>query len=63
MSNEYVWVDSDPDVFRFIPGHDKKSWNDAKLGYNRPKNYSLLNPAREAMPQLKPEEGVAVRKF
>ena len=24
MSNEYVWVDSDPEVFRYVPGHDEK---------------------------------------
>ena len=24
MSNEYMWHDSDPDSFRFIPGIDKK---------------------------------------
>ncbi|MCP4966517.1 MAG: 4Fe-4S dicluster domain-containing protein, partial [bacterium] len=29
MSNEYKWVESDPNAFRFIPGVDKKHWDDA----------------------------------
>jgi ferredoxin len=29
MSNEYKWVESDPDKFRFTPGVDKKHWDDA----------------------------------
>ena len=25
MSNEYTWVDADPDAFRFIPGVDAEA--------------------------------------
>lgn len=35
MSNEYTWVDSDPDAFRFVPGVDKKPWDDEPKGYQR----------------------------
>ncbi|MCF7953985.1 MAG: FAD-dependent oxidoreductase [Spirochaetales bacterium] len=52
MSNEYVWVDSDPEVFRFIPGHDAKPWNDAELGYRRAEGYDLLEGQRVPMPML-----------
>jgi glutamate synthase (NADPH/NADH) small chain len=30
-------VESDPDKFRFMPGVDKKHWDNAELGYQRPK--------------------------
>ncbi len=35
MSNEYTWVDADPDAFRFVPGVDKKSWDTTEKGYAR----------------------------
>ncbi len=56
MSNEYIWVDSDPEVFRFIPGQDNKSWNDSSLGYRRAEGYDLLEGERVAMPMLSFEE-------
>ncbi len=55
MSNEYTWVDSDPDAFRFTPGVDKKSWDDALLGYTRPEHHRLTPPARPLMEELEPE--------
>ncbi len=27
MTNEYIWVSSDADSFRYIPGDGKKPWN------------------------------------
>ncbi len=56
MSNEYIWVDSDPEVFRFIPGHDNKSWDNSSLGYRRAEGYDLLEGERVAMPMLSFEE-------
>lgn len=55
MSNEYKWVESDPDLFRFTPGVDKKSWDLAELGYQRHPDQHLLSELRVAMPELKPE--------
>ncbi len=55
MSNEYKWVDADPDVFRFIPGVDKKYWDDAELGYRRPEGYHLTPMTREHMGELEPD--------
>jgi len=58
MSNEYIWVDKDPEVFRFTPGYDSKPWDDREEGYRRDENYRLLNPDRIPMPVLDPEEGL-----
>jgi len=59
MSNEYVWVDQDPEVFRFVPGYDNKPWDNREDGYKRDaENYSLLNYTREKMEAIDPEEGL-----
>jgi glutamate synthase (NADPH/NADH) small chain len=52
MSNEYKWVDSNPDAFCFIPGIDAKYWDDAKLGYHRPEGHRLTGQIREHMGEL-----------
>ncbi len=59
MSNEYVWIDSDPEAFRFVPGVDKKPWDHAELGYKRAEGYSILDRERVEMPELPHAEGVA----
>jgi len=41
MSNEYVWIDNDPEVFRFVPGAENKPWDNSELGYQKPANYEL----------------------
>ncbi len=56
MSNEYIWVENDPEAYRFIPGHDEKSWNGSELGYRRAEGYDLLEGERVAMPMLPFEE-------
>jgi len=56
MSNEYIWVDTDPEVFRYVPGHDEKSWNGSEKGYRRAEGYDLLEPKRVEMPILDFEE-------
>ncbi len=52
MSNEYQWVGSDPEVFRFTPGHDDKPWNGNRAGYSRAAGYELLEADRVPMPML-----------
>jgi len=57
LSNHFKWVDSDPEVFRFIPGVDKKDWDNEEKGYKKPgPNYELYSKDRVHMPELKPEE-------
>ncbi len=56
MSNEYIWIDTDPEVFRFVPGAASKPWKDIPEGYSQHDNYTLLNLDRIDMPMLPPEE-------
>jgi glutamate synthase (NADPH/NADH) small chain len=58
MSNAYKWVESDPDKFRFMPGVDKKHWDDFKDGYRRPDGHRLNDPERIEMPELPPEQRI-----
>jgi glutamate synthase (NADPH/NADH) small chain len=58
MSNEYKWVDADPDAFRFIPGVDAKYWDFAELGYRRPDGHRLTGETRVAMGETEPEERI-----
>ena len=55
LSNEYTWVDEDADNFRFIPGVDKKSWDNNEKGWKKP-DYELYSKERTSMSHLKPEE-------
>jgi glutamate synthase (NADPH/NADH) small chain len=55
MSNEYKWIDADPDAFCFIPGIDAKYWDDAKLGYHRPEGHRLTAEMREHMGEMEPQ--------
>ncbi len=57
LSNEYTWVDEDPEVFRFTPGVDKKSWDDNELGWKKPgNNYQFYGQKRVSMPEMVPED-------
>ena len=58
MSNEYQWFDSDPDAFRFIPGADKKPWDDEVKGYSREDVRRLSGIERAPMGVLEPEERI-----
>ena len=58
MSNEYKWVEADPDRFRFIPGVDKKHWDNFEHGYHRPDGHRLNAPERIDMPELEPAERI-----
>ncbi|HCQ66576.1 MAG TPA: oxidoreductase [Rhodobacteraceae bacterium] len=55
MSNEYTWVDADPDAFRFTPGVDPKPWDDLEKGYQREGDRMLTGRARPEMIELAPE--------
>lgn len=58
MSNEYIWVDTDPDAFRYVPGCDAKPWDESELGYAPSEGYELLEKQRVEMRMLEPEEGL-----
>ncbi len=58
MSNAYTWVERDPDAYRFIPGVDKKGWDEAELGYRRPQGHHLHAPTRIEMGERAPEERI-----
>ena len=55
MSNEYTWVDSDPDAFRFIPGVDEKPWDEEEKGYRREDVRRLSGIERAPMGTLEAE--------
>ena len=55
MSNEYKWIESDPDAFRFTPGVDKKFWDNAELGYQRPDDHRLVEAKRIEMGEMDAE--------
>jgi len=56
MSNEYTWVADSPEEYRFIPGADKKKWDDSEKGYKRSDNIQLIDYDRVKMFELEPEE-------
>ena len=58
MSNEYKWVEADPDKFRFTPGVDRKHWDDYQHGYHRPDGHRLNAPERIDMPELEAAERI-----
>jgi glutamate synthase (NADPH/NADH) small chain len=55
MSNEYKWIESDPDKYLYMPGVDKKHWDDSELGYRRHEERHLSPGERVEMPELEPE--------
>ena len=53
LSSTYTWVDTDPENFRFIPGHDKKEWDTNEEGWKKPvPNYHFYGQKRVSMPEL-----------
>ena len=56
LSNHFTWVDTDGDNYRFIPGVDKKVWDNKEAGYTKVDNYFLNNPKRVDMKELHPED-------
>jgi len=58
MTNEYIWVSTDPDSFRFVPGNGEQPWDSNLLGYRRDPEYRLLSLEREEMETIAPSEGL-----
>ena len=58
MSNNYTWIDTDPDGFRYIPGVCTKDWDDSKKGWRKEEGFDLVNPKRVPMPLLDGEERI-----
>lgn len=60
MSNEYVWVDDDPDAFRFTPGVDGNPWAASEKGWRQSGDeFSVFDPQRVPMPMLPSEDRVS----
>lgn len=57
MSNEYIWVDNDPEVFKYVPGVDKKDWDNSEKGWKKP-DYELLNLERVNVVEEEPEKRI-----
>ncbi|MBN2799272.1 MAG: FAD-dependent oxidoreductase [Deltaproteobacteria bacterium] len=51
LSSEYTWVDKDPEVFRYVPGVDKKPWDDDTKGWHGGE-WDLINHDRVPMSML-----------
>ncbi|MCK5673376.1 MAG: FAD-dependent oxidoreductase [Spirochaetales bacterium] len=56
LSNSFKWNGTDGDDFRFIPGVDKKYWDDDNLGYVKAEGYDLNPAERVEMGELHPED-------
>lgn len=57
LSNEYTWVATDPEEYRYTPGVDKKAWDDNEKGWKKPEgNYEFYSLKRADMEHLHPEE-------
>ena len=58
LSNEYKWIEeASADAYRFIPGVDKKPWDENELGWKKPTpNYEFYDLKRVEMPELVPEK-------
>ncbi len=56
MSNEYNWITTGGDEWVFTPGVDEKPWNDSGKGYRCEEGARLIDPGREKMPVMEPEE-------
>ena len=55
MSNEYTWVTENPEDYRFIPGVDKKDWDNSEKGYVRGKDAWLVQAERTEMEEIEPD--------
>ncbi|RLB51252.1 MAG: oxidoreductase, partial [Deltaproteobacteria bacterium] len=58
MSNEYSWHTDKPEDYRYIPGVDKKPWDDAERGWRKEPGYDLFVTERVPMPMIPEEERV-----
>jgi glutamate synthase (NADPH/NADH) small chain len=57
LSNEYTWVAEDPEEMKYIPGVDKKPWDENEKGWKKPEgNFSYYPLERPHMQELHPED-------
>jgi len=57
LSNSFIWVDTDPEVYRYTPGVDEKAWDNEEKGWKKPgPDYEFYNLKRVHMDHLGPEE-------
>lgn len=57
LTNEHTWVTSDPEELKYIPGVDKKHWDDKEEGWHKPvPNYHFYPQERIGMGELHAEE-------
>ncbi len=54
LSSNYIWIDRDADVFRYIPGVEQKEWDDDPKGWRKADGYNLVDPDRVPMPMMQP---------
>jgi glutamate synthase (NADPH) small chain len=56
LSNHFTWVEEDPENYRFVPGFNKKEWDNEEKGWKKPEgDYELYNIKRVEMKELTPE--------
>jgi len=58
MTNDYIWIETDADNFRYTPGIDRKKWDDNSKGYSKDPNLHLLCFEQVPMPMEDADEGV-----
>jgi len=57
LSNEYIWVEEDPEAYRFTPGVDEKKWDKEEKGWQKPGDgYEFYELNRVPMDELTPAE-------
>ncbi len=57
LTNEHTWVTTDPEELKYIPGVDKKHWDDKEEGWHKPvPNYHFYGQERVEMGELHAEE-------
>jgi glutamate synthase (NADPH/NADH) small chain len=57
LSNEHTWIVTDPEDLKFIPGVDKKAWDNSEKGWKKPGDgYSFYGQKRVHMKELSPED-------
>ena len=57
LTNEYTWVTDDPEELKYIPGVDKKEWDQKEEGWHKPvPNYHFYPQERVKMEELHAEE-------
>ncbi len=50
LTNEHTWVGNDPEDFKYIPGVDKKAWDNEEKGWHKPApNYHFYGQERVGM--------------